>query len=162
MSETQLDTMEEMYHVGKIVIAVMVISLISSAFVHELGHALAFELLGIPTKYIFEIRAVGPIIGVRVPYMPSTLIERFFVIGAGGGFAAIVFALLGRLWRIECYMVAVAQAFYAIFEIVTWMTGLQAAQDLTIFCYFFAIVPIPTVLAANYIANRIVRAKYFS
>jgi len=175
MSETQLDEveeknipvevlekMDERYRVGKTVMAVMVVGLIASQFIHELGHAIALNLLGISITFLFEIRAVGPVLITHGLTWPTAVPELVFVIAAGGGFAAIVFALLGRFWRIECYIVATSQVFYAIFEIVSWMVGLQAGEELTVLFYLFGIIVVPTVLVGNHIANLIVRAKYFS
>ena len=154
-----LEKMNEMYRVGIDVMAVIIVGYIVSLFVHELGHALAFEMLGIPTTYIFDIRIVGPVLGVKVPYVPSAVAEMTFVLVAGGGFAAIVFTLLGRFWRIECYIIAFAQAFYALFEVVSWMVGLQTLQEVSIFPYLFAMCAIPTGLIADRIISRMVRNK---
>ena len=148
---------DEWQRVGNDTTAIVIGCLLLSLFVHEIGHALAFNLLGISTTFFFEIRVAGPVLGVRVPYLPTTLPGMVFAIAAGGGFAAIVFALLGRLWRIDCYVVAVFQACYVPFELMTWILGLQTAEELSVFFWFFALVPIPTAIIADRIFDRIVK-----
>lgn len=173
MTETQLESIEkntpvevlekmnETYRVGIKVMAVVIVGYIASVFVHELGHVLAFEMLGISTSYIFDIRIVGPVLGVEAAYAPATIEGMVFVVAAGGGFAAIVFAVLGRFWRTECYIIAFAQAFYALFEVVSWMIGLQTMQDVSIFPYLIVMCAIPTGFIADRIIGRMVRAEHF-
>lgn len=129
--------------------------LLVSLIIHELGHAIALNLLGIPTTFICELRNAGPVLGVKFPYLPSTELELAFVIIAGPGLAAIVFVLLGRFWRIDCYVAAAFQACYVPFELLSWILGIGSGNEITTFFLFLAIVPIPCAIIIDRVFDRI-------
>jgi hypothetical protein len=158
MSETELEEIsetEEKYSVAFSMMAVMVIGLIVSMFIHELGHAIGLNLLGISSEFIFEIRVAGPALGVTASRRPTTTLEIVFVIAAGPGFAAIVFGLLGRFWKIECYIIAIFQACYTLFELMTWILGIQEAGELSILLWGVVMVIIPTAIMSDRILGWI-------
>ena len=134
--------------------AIMFITLFSLP-THELGHLIAFNLLGIPATFAMEIRTIGPVLGIIVPYLPSTIPETIFVIAAGGVFAAIVFALLGRFWKTDCYIMATIQVFYVPFELVTWMLGIQEGGELSFLVWLLVLVMIPTLIIEKRVFDRI-------
>lgn len=144
---------------GHISTAIAIGMIVISIPLHELGHAIALNLLGIPATLIVEIWDVGPVAGVMSPYLPSTTMELAFVIATGPGLAAIVCAVLGRVWRTECYVAAVFQACYVPFELLTWMLGVQSLNSFLILPLSFMIVILPFIVITDKIFNRLERRK---
>ena len=140
-------------------VLIMILGIVMSQPIHEVGHAIALNLLGISTTFGFAIRAAGPVLITRGAYQPSTIPELVFVIAAGPGFAAIVFAILGRFWRIEFYIAAIMQACYVPFELLNWMLGINSGHSVLALWLGIVVVLVPFTIGVVKIVNRIMWPK---
>jgi len=144
---------------GCVSVMLMVSTIIISLFVHEVGHVIALNILGIPARLTFEIREAGPCLLTEGAYPLTTVLELAFVIAAGPGFATIVFTMLGRFWRTECYMAALFQACYVPFELLNWMLEINSGRSELAIWLGLLVVIVPFLIGAIKILNRIMWPK---
>lgn len=170
MSETQLDEKRRMKmsidgaeneessskdSLSWVKVLLMIVAVMASLFVHEVGHAIGLNLIGISATFGFAIRAAGPVITTKWAYKPETIPELAFVIIAGPGLAAIVFALLGRFWRTECYMAAIYQACYVPFELLNWILGINSGHSSSVWGIGLIVVIVPFIIGAIKVIDKI-------
>ena len=160
MSETQLDekcnvekpTGDSLGYVG---MAIMLVVFAISQPLHEVGHAIGLNLIGISATIGFAIRVTGPVLLTTATQPVPDIWERAFVIAAGPGLAAIICGLLGRFWRTECYLAAAYQACYVPFELLAWMLGVNSGKSIWAIPLAVVVVVIPFAIAAYKILCRI-------
>lgn len=138
-------------HVNRItnrIVVYILASVVISLFIHEMGHVIAFWMLGVPTHIVFDIMSVGPVLKAKWVVTPE-LSDIWFSAFFGPFFAGMVLMLVGKV-RPEAYPAAGFQLLYAPFELMTWLLyGGVGALNIYILAVLMLLIPaIPVFLKA--------------
>ena len=143
-------------HVNRITnrsIVYILVLLVISLFIHEIGHVIAFWALGIPTHIVSEITPLGPVLKTKWAFTPE-LSDIWFSAFFGPFFAGMVLLLVGKV-RPEAYFAGVGQLLYVPFESVTVVLSLGCENVLGFYTLFFIMVIIPALLPFGKCCDKI-------
>ena len=131
----------------------MISLIVISFYIHEIGHAIALWMLGIPANIEFVITALGPVLKTKWMYPPTTLFDLWFGAFFGPFFAGVVFMVVGKV-KSEAYLAGGFQLLYAPFELMSWVLfENQGASNIYILA--FIMVLIPAIPVFNWALNKI-------
>ena len=123
MMKTIKERVEELEEsVNKIInrsVVYIIVLVVVSVFIHEIGHAIAFWMLGVPTHIVFDVTSLGPVLRTEWAFTPK-LSDSWFSAFFGPFFAGMVLMVVGRV-RPEAYIAAGFHLLYAPFELMTWL-----------------------------------------
>ena len=132
----------------------MLLFFVVALFIHEMGHMLAFWMLGIPSYIEFAMFPIGPVLVTRYACDPKTLLDLWFVVFFGPFFAGMIMMLIGE-FKSEAYIASVVNFVYAPYELINWMMLVGEEEVLKKYILFFIVVFVPAVFAINWALDKI-------